>query len=217
MGIDDHRRKAFGETGRPVAAFDFDGTLTTRDSFRAFLAWRFDTARLISGLLRLAPAGLRYGIDRDRGAIKASLVAEFLRGCPIDRLEADARRFAEAKSPSLLRPDALEAWRDWGERGALRVIVTASPEPLVAPFADRLGADLLLGSRLELDGEGRITGPLAGPNCRGPEKVVRLQAVFGKDLRLAAAYGDTSGDREMLAIAAEPGYRVFKARPQPSK
>jgi phosphatidylglycerophosphatase C len=32
-------------------------------------------------------------------------------------------------------------------------------------------------------------------------------------VRLAAAYGDTAGDREMLAIAGTAGYRVFTARP----
>jgi phosphatidylglycerophosphatase C len=64
-----------------------------------------------------------------------------------------------------------------------------------------------------VDGQGRITGALDGPNCRGPEKVVRLQAAFGQDVRLAAAYGDTAGDREMLAIAETRGYRVFRAKP----
>ena len=59
-------------------AFDFDGTLTVRDSFRAFLAWRFDTRRLILGLLRLTPAILRWLWNRDRGRLKASLVREFL-------------------------------------------------------------------------------------------------------------------------------------------
>jgi phosphatidylglycerophosphatase C len=213
MGIDDHRRKAFGATGQPVAAFDFDGTLTVRDSFRGFLAWRFGTLRLISGLPRLAPAALRYGIDHDRGRIKASLVREFLGGWTLPQLEADAERYAEAAAPRLLRPDALQAWRDWGEKGALRAIVTASPDVLVAPFARRLGAELLIGTKLELDAEGRITGRLDGPNCRGPEKVVRLQEAFGEGFRPVAAYGDTRGDREMLAVAETAGYRVFKARP----
>jgi phosphatidylglycerophosphatase C len=213
MGIDDHSRKASAAAAPSLAAFDFDGTLTARDCFRAFLAWRFDTFRLASGLLRLTPAFLRYARNQDRGRLKASLVAEFLAGRSIVELEADAERFAELMAPRLLRPDALAAWRDWGERGACRVIVTASPEGIVGPFARRLGADRLLGTRLAVDARGRITGALDGPNCRGPEKVVRLKAAFGEDVRLAAAYGDTAGDREMLAIAEVRGYRVFKAKP----
>ena len=213
MGIDDHSRKGSAASAPLLAAFDFDGTLTVHDSFRAFLAWRFGTLRLIPGLLRLTPALLRYARNQDRGRLKASLVSEFLAGRTIVELEAEAERFAAAAAPRLLRPDAVAAWRDWGERGACRVIVTASPEVLVAPFARRLGADALLGTRLAVDGQGRITGRLDGPNCRGAEKVVRLQAAFGEDVRLAAAYGDTAGDREMLAIAEVRGYRVFKASP----
>jgi phosphatidylglycerophosphatase C len=93
------------------------------------------------------------------------------------------------------------------------VIVTASPETTVAPFARRLGAEALLGTQLVFDGAGRVTGAFAGPNCRGEEKVRRLRAVYGPDVRLAAAYGDTSGDTEMLAIADEAGFRVFRQRP----
>ena len=60
---------------------------------------------------------------------------------------------------------------------------------------------------------GRLTGAFDGENCRGAEKVTRLRAMFGDDVRLAAAYGDTSGDTEMLELAEEKGYRVFTARP----
>jgi phosphatidylglycerophosphatase C len=93
------------------------------------------------------------------------------------------------------------------------VIVTASPTIVVRPFAEILGADELIGTELAYDDQDRVTGAFATPNCRGPEKVVRLEARFGRGLRLEAAYGDTAGDREMLAIADNPGYRVFNARP----
>ena len=83
---------------------------------------------------------------------------------------------------------------------------------MVAPFARGLGADGLIGSALDFEND-RATGALLGVNCRGPEKVRRLQERYGEDVRLAAAYGDTSGDKEMLAIADDPGYRVFTAKP----
>ena len=65
---------------------------------------------------------------------------------------------------------------------------------------------------LAFDAQGRVTGALMGPNCRGEEKVNRLRAVFGDDMQLAAAYGDTAGDHEMLRIAHEKGYRIFKGK-----
>jgi phosphatidylglycerophosphatase C len=198
---------------RPIVAFDFDGTLTVADSFTAFLAWRVDRGRHLRGLLRLAPAAALYLRDRDRGRLKAAAVREFLRGVPRAVLEQDAQAFARACSARLLRPDALETWRRWGAEGAQRVIVTASPELTVAPFALDLGAAMLIGTRLAFDAEDRVAGAFVGDNCRGAEKVRRLREAFGPDVRLAAAYGDTGGDREMLQIAEIKGYRTFTARP----
>lgn len=198
---------------RPIVAFDFDGTLTVRDSFNAFLKWRAGAGGWYLGLARLAPALAAYARDRDRGRIKAAAVREFLGGAPRSLLEAEAETFAETMFDRFLRPDALKVWTDWGVRGAHRVIVTASPETTVAPFARRLGAEALLGTRLVFDDQDRVTGAFAGKNCRGEEKVRRLRAAYGDDIHLAAAYGDTSGDTQMLAIADEAGFRVFRARP----
>lgn len=197
------------QSRRPIAAFDFDGTLTVRDSFNAFLRWRSGRARFA----KLIPAALAYAGHRDRGRIKAAAVAKLLGGLERDVLERDAEAFAEETWPVLMRPDALERWRGHQAAGDLCVIVTASPELTVAPFARRLGADLLLGTPLVLSGSGRVVGMDSLENCRADEKVRRLQEVFGPDVRLKAAYGDTSGDKEMLEIADQPGFRVFTGRP----
>ncbi|HXQ14312.1 MAG TPA: HAD-IB family hydrolase [Caulobacteraceae bacterium] len=194
---------------RPLVAFDFDGTLTSRDSFTAFLRWRFGARAYAAGILALAPAGARYVLNRDRGRLKAAATRRFLGGIQRAELEAWAQTFASEQGRGLLRPDALRAWRRWQGEGARLVIVTASPEAIVAPIARGLGADALLGTRLAFDAAGQVTGDLEGENCRGLEKVRRLRATFGDDVRLEAAYGDTDGDKEMLALAEEQGMRVF--------
>jgi phosphatidylglycerophosphatase C len=212
MGEIDHGRQSEPQPQapyRPLVAFDFDGTLTSRDSFIAFLRWRFGAAAYAAGVLSLAPAAARYVLDRDRGRLKAAATRRYLAGMPRAELEAWAQTFASERGRALLRPDAVRAWRRWQGDGARLVIVTASPETLVAPIARGLGADLLIGTRLAFDGAGRVTGGFDGENCRGPEKVRRLQAAFGEAVRLEAAYGDTDGDREMLALAEEQGMKVF--------
>ena len=211
MGSADAVRQS-GEPARTVVAFDFDGTLTIRDSFTEFLRWRAGPGGWALGLVKMAPAVAHYARDRDRGRIKAASVREFLRGVERTDLEADAERFADGVWDRFIRPDALACWNDWGARGAHRVIVTASPETTVAPFARRLGAENLLGTPLFFDADNRVSGAFAGPNCRGEEKVRRLKAAYGQNIAITAAYGDTSGDTEMLALAEQPGFRVFKGQ-----
>jgi phosphatidylglycerophosphatase C len=212
MVVDESHRHAPGHF-RATVAFDFDGTLTWRDSFLAFIRWRVGAARYASGMLRLGPATAAYAVNRDRGRLKAAMVREFLAGSTRADLSQSADRFAAAEARHLLRPDAIRCWKLWQSQGARLVIVTASPEILIAPFARGLGAARLIGTRLAFDETDQVAGDLDGPNCRGPEKVVRLQAAYGKDLRLQAAYGDSDGDIEMLAIADEPGMKVFGERP----
>jgi phosphatidylglycerophosphatase C len=205
MGVDVvDRQEAF----RPLVAFDFDGTLTSRDSFLAFLAWRAGPGYL-AGLGRTLPAVFGYALNRDRGRLKAAVAKQFLAGLSRDQLEKEAQAFASEHGRPLLRPDAVRAWRRWQGEGARLVIVTASPETLVAPIARGLGADLLIGTRLAFDADGRFTGALEGANCRGPEKVRRLRETFGDQVRLEAAYGDSDGDKDMLALAEEQGMKVF--------
>lgn len=198
---------------QPLVAFDFDGTLTVKDSFTAFLRWRAGPVRYWQGVVKLLPSLIAYLFHRDRGRLKAQAVAEFLKGVPRERLETDAKKFAELFSRRLLRPDAVSAWKRWRGQRVRLVIVTASPTVVVAPFARGLGADALLGTEIAWDAADRVAGAFATPNCRGPEKMVRIKDAFGEQIRIKAAYGDTSGDKEMLAAAELPGFKVFTARP----
>ncbi|HEY1879242.1 MAG TPA: HAD-IB family hydrolase [Caulobacteraceae bacterium] len=198
---------------RPLVAFDFDGTLTCRDSFLGFLRWRYGSRRFALAIARLTPSLVRYVNDRDRQKLKAALVGELMVGEGREALGAAAERFAAKCARSLLRPDAVKCWRAWQKRNARLVIVTASPEFLVTPFGRGLAAEAVIGTRLAFSDKDAATGALDGRNCRGDEKVARLKEAFGEDVRLEAAYGDSSGDTAMLAIAQEAGMKVFGGRP----
>ncbi len=196
-----------------LIAFDFDGTMTTRDSYLAFLRWRAGWFGYAWGMFRLIPAAIGYVFKRDRGKLKAAATRQFLYGVRQEDLERDAATYASETNWSIFRPDALRTWRYWRTKGARVVIVTASPETTVAPFARSLGAHKLIGTKLEFDSAGRVTGAFSTPNCRGAEKVRRLREIFGDDVTLAAAYGDTPGDKDMLRMASEQGYKVFSGKP----
>jgi phosphatidylglycerophosphatase C len=198
---------------KKVVAFDFDGTLTHQDSFISFLRFRFGAYR-VALTLGMKPGLLAdYMATSDRGALKSRLLFSLLGDITHEELETDIAAFVTRTGKSLFRPDALQKWKDWAAPNVLRVIVTASPELLVRPFGALIGADRVIGTKLKFSVNGRLERDLDGANCRGAEKVRRLKEAFGESLALQAAYGDTDGDREMLAAAREGHYRVFKGKP----
>jgi phosphatidylglycerophosphatase C len=82
--------------------------------------------------------------------------------------------------------------------------VSASLRAYLDEVARRLGVDALLCTELEVDDDGRCTGRMKGGNCRGPAKATRLRAYLGDREVTLWAYGDSAGDREMLALADHP-------------
>jgi HAD superfamily hydrolase (TIGR01490 family) len=193
-----------GPGARPLAAFDLDGTLTRRDTLLPFLHRAVGRDRayraLLASSLPLARAAALSGPHRDRA--KAAVLQRLLAGMPLAELAAAAEAYADDVVAFQLRPETRERVEWHRGEGHELVLVSASPELYVEPIGRRLGFDEVLATRLEVGGDGRLTGRLVGANCRGPEKVVRLREWRGDALVVAYAYGDSAGDREMLALAA---------------
>lgn len=187
---------------RRIAAFDLDGTLTRRDCVTPFLR-RAAGARLALVMARHPVLLVRALVGRDRDSLKEIAVSA-LRGTPASELEPLAASFAREVRERWMRDDALGRLEWHQQQGDLTLIVSASFENYVRPLATLLGVDDVLSTRLEIDAEGRCTGRLDGPNCRGPEKARRLQAWLaqrGFEGAALWAYGDSAGDRELLAMA----------------
>jgi phosphatidylglycerophosphatase C len=189
--------------GTPVAAFDFDGTLSRRDTFLPFLQKVCGAQRLYTAMARCGPALSRMAVGRaDRDAVKDALLVRLLAGHPADELAEQGVAYAEfLRSSDRLRPDTMARAADHLSRGHRVVLVSASPTVYLEPLAADLGFDAALATRLEVDADGRITGRMLGGNCRGPEKVARLESWLAGRAPRIYAYGNSSGDRELLARA----------------
>jgi phosphatidylglycerophosphatase C len=199
-------RSAAREPARPLAAFDLDGTLTRRDTLMPFLARAIGRNRayraVLASSLPLARAVALGGGHRD--VAKAAVLGRVLAGVPLSALTEAADAYADHVVAHGLRGD-IRARVDWHRaEGHELVLVSASPELYVSPIGRRLGFDAVLATRLEVDPAGLLTGRLLGANCRGPEKVARLREWRDAGVAVAFAYGDSAGDREMLALAEVP-------------
>ncbi len=198
-----------GGIDRPrVAAFDVDGTLTTTDCVVPFLRRTVGAPTLVGRMLRSPLVLARAGVRRDRDALKAASAAATFRRLPLAVVEADAAVFAREVHERGLRDDVVESLRRHVDEGDTVLLVSASFEVYLRPLAALLGVHDVLAVRLEVDDAGILTGGLDGPNCRGPEKVARLHRWLddhagGRSAVHLSAYGDSTGDRELLADADE--------------
>lgn len=192
-----------------VVAFDFDGTLTYGESFLRFLWFVTPWPRFLWICLRSLPVMVAYGLGRlpnDRA--KARILDYSLKGRPLAGLQVQAAAFAREVIPALLRPQAVARLHGHQKQGHVCVLVSATLAIYLRPWAEEMGFDAVLATELEVDAAGRLTGRMATPNCHGPEKAARLLAHYGQS-RILAAYGDTRGDHEMLAMAEQGHFRPW--------
>ncbi|MEW6712594.1 MAG: HAD family hydrolase [Candidatus Riflebacteria bacterium] len=192
-----------------LALFDFDGTITTGDSYTELLKFLCGSVRFYLGVIILSPVLILYVLGfLPNYRAKPVVTRFFLRGIRRKEFEEKARCFCEERLEKMVRPAALEKIKWHQQQGHRVVVVSASFEDYLCLWCQPKGLELI-GTRLEWQND-RITGKFATANCYGPEKVRRIRQMI--DLAACEeiyAYGDSRGDREMLEIAHHKGYRVF--------
>lgn len=206
-----------GAQSRPVvAAFDFDGTVTRGDSLLPFLHFAAGTGRFVVRMAASLPtlAGYAAGWIRNDLA-KEWVLQRFFSGMPIATLNIVGANFARERLPALVRPEAIARLNWHREQRHRCVLVSASLQLYLQPWANAVGFDHVIGSELELRSGRFVTGRLAGGNCHGAEKLRRLQQLLGpRSGYYLYAYGDSRGDSELLA-AADSAY--FRTMPSPGE
>ena len=196
--------------GASYAFFDFDGTLSFHDSFHDFLVFCHGYSRVIWGGMMLGPWLVAYllGIISNHRA-KERVFRYFFSRMPLSVLQEKAELFARNHLPKIVRPEALARLQWHIDEGHHVFIVSASPEIYLIPWAENLGASTIATKIMTKMGV--ATGRFASLNCFGPEKVRRIneEVVLQKSDYLYA-YGDSRGDREMLAMADEGYFKPFR-------
>lgn len=196
------------------AIFDFDHTLTDRDSLLPFLFYINGFWKTICQLIFLIPLffGFVLGLV-SRQKTKEKILQLSIGGKSWKEVHEFGKRYAEEKLDGYLKPEAMHrlAWHQ--RQGHHCLLVSASLEFYLEAWAKRHGFETVLASRLELTPDKRITGNLEGLNCWGEEKKRRLLEyldVQNENQMELFVYGDSQGDRAILAIANFPFYRKFK-------
>ncbi len=196
----------------PVVVSDMDGTLATAETWRGVLTWiranhpspaarRFVTVRLPRVVL--AKLGL---IDQER--FRARWIedqARLLTGLPAERVTemaewvVDHHLWPARRQPAIDAVLAAVAEVRSTHPEAQLVLATGAYQPIGDAFARRLGADVVLGTPLEIR-DGVATGGVLAPTQSGEQKATAVRAHAG-DREIVAAFGDTSADVPLLSLA----------------
>lgn len=193
-----------------IHAFDFDGTLTRRDTLLEFIRFAKGDKHFLLCMLRFLPklVAMKAGLYHN-GRMKREVFSYCFKGMTVEAFNDLCRRFAKEKS-SLLRQKGMQKVKDVLAEGGTVVIVSASVTNWVEPFFSGVGDVLVLGTMIE-EREGVLTGRFATKNCYGKEKVTRLLQLYPErtDYHLTA-YGDSKGDIPLLDFADEGHYKPFR-------
>ena len=193
-----------------VAAFDLDGTLAEGGSVFAWL-------RFIGGDATVARAALPLLVPLAIGAIRSGhwadsakerLFQAVLAGRDLDEVTRASREFIVRHLHEEGRHEVIGRLRWHLEQGHDVVLVSASPQIYVDILVEEFKIAGGLGTRLAVDDRGKLTGSYLGQNCRGTEKMRRLNEWISSrgynEEPIIYAYGNSRGDRRLLAGATHP-------------
>ena len=189
------------------AFFDFDNTLSRGDSVVPFLLYAVRHGYAPpSQLLRAVRGYLHQLRHPEQVSYSKSIAFSFIKGRRREEIDTLGRSFFREKlCPRFYHEGMSELWQ-LKAAGYTIVVVTASAEAYMHLLPEYLPVDAVLSTPCETM-DGVYTGAF-GANCRGEEKVRRIQAYLqAQDMEANAdsrAYGDSASDAPMLRLTAHP-------------
>ncbi|WP_234108764.1 MULTISPECIES: HAD family hydrolase [Chryseobacterium] len=188
--------------------FDFDGTLTYKDTMFLYLKF-YNPSKFKFQFIKHVPLFILLKLKlANTEKVKKSFISSILKGQSKSRIEEKSKKFFENHYPEIIRGNALEFINNRDSQNTEGYIVSASLDIWVKPFAEKLGMNMI-ATRAEFKNN-IFTGNFVGRNCNGAEKVNRIkQAIHGKKFDKIIAFGDTSGDRPMMDFADESHFEFF--------
>lgn len=195
---------------KKIAFFDFDGTITKKDTLLEFIKFSKGSLGFYLGFLINSPYLVAYKLKLiSNQKAKEKVLQFFFKGMPLERFQVLCNDFSRQVLPGLIRAKALEEIEKLKSEGVSIVVVSASPENWIRKWADDNSIQTI-STRLEIK-EGKLTGKILGKNCHGQEKVVRIEESFVlSEYETIFAYGDSSGDKHMIKLASVSYYKPFR-------
>ncbi len=187
---------------RCIAVFDFDGTLTTKDTLLEFIKFACGVPRFYWGFLLFCPILILMKLHLfPNWKAKQLFFSHFFKGWEYNDFKAKGQLFAN-EIEKMENRKMLEKLNDHLNHSDVVYVISASIFEWVQPWCEKIGVSRVLATQIEVDANGIISGRFATKNCYGKEKVRRLLEVEPERRSyILYAYGDSRGDKEMIAFS----------------
>ncbi|MDD2652288.1 MAG: HAD family hydrolase [Sulfurimonas sp.] len=184
-----------------LALFDFDGTLSSKDSLGEFLKHASSKKSYLFNMTRFLPYFALWQLRIiSNSEAKERLFSLFFKGTNEEIFKQKAKEFSLEKLDTIINKERLQILKTHQTKGDRVLVVSASMECWLKPWCQREGIELL-STELEFK-DAKFSGKFLTPNCHGAEKAKRIKEHLDiKQYETIYAYGDSSGDTEMLALA----------------
>jgi phosphatidylglycerophosphatase C len=195
---------------RKIAFFDFDGTITTKDTLLEVIKFQKGRIAFYLGFLLETPVLLAYKLKFfPNNRAKERILGYFFGGTPEHIFQSACDEFAEKKLPGMIRPAALAELERLRKMDFDLVVVSASAGNWIRKWADQLQLKLV-ATKLEIK-NGLVTGRIEGKNVHGEQKAICIREQWNlKEYAEIYAYGDSASDKAMLALATKSFYKPFR-------
>jgi HAD superfamily hydrolase (TIGR01490 family) len=194
-----------------IIIFDFDGTITTKDTMLHLAKWHFGLIKFCLGMLKIFPKILLYkiGIISNLQA-KEAFLNHFYGGMNYRQFANLCTNYSLSMIDSIIKIEARKKIEFYKSRGNKMIIITASVLEWVRPWALKNGFDNVLASKIEVVDD-KLTGKIIGKNCYGTEKVNSFVTEYGSfENYYTICFGDSAGDLEILKNSNQSYYQKYE-------
>lgn len=193
---------------KKLYCFDFDGTLTYKDTMFLYLKF-YNASKFRMQFIKHIPLFTLLKLNLlEAEKVKKSFISSILKGQSKAKIEKKSQEFFDQYYPEIFRENALDFIKNIDYSQTDCYIVSASLDIWVKPFAEKFKMNLI-ATKAEFKND-IFTGNFVGKNCNGLEKVNRIkEEISDKKYDKTIAFGDTSGDQQMLDWAIEGQYKFF--------
>ena len=200
-----------------LAIFDIDYTITRKETLMEFFKYLVSKdIKNIKFLPRALYSGLMYGVKvYDERRVKECFL-KFIENIDEEELAKLTKSFYDERISKILYKDAVEMIKKLKKEGYMVILISASPEFYVKEFYAIKEVDLIIGTKFTFK-DGKFIRKMHGNNCKGEEKVRRLNEVLKEknikvDFKNSYMFSDSLSDKPLLDLVGNPYLINYKKK-----